>query len=175
MTNHIHLVVDPGEDKENLAKLMKRIAGRQTRYVNKLEDRSGSLWESRYKSSPISSDEYLLMCCRYIELNPVRAGLAENAEDYKWSSCCLKLGLEITGWLDLDPFYFGLGKRKVDRANKYKEWLRQSIPDSELKLTREAAQRGQLTGGSRFVEEVSKKIGRRIELRGQGRPMKEKK
>ena len=66
MTNHVHLVVDPGEDVRNLALLMKRVAGRQTRYANKLEQRSGSLWEGRYKSSPINTDEYLLACCRYV-------------------------------------------------------------------------------------------------------------
>ena len=69
MTNHVHLVIDPGDAPENLALLMKRVAGRQTCYVNKLEKRSGSLWEGRYKSSPINANEYLLACCRYVELN----------------------------------------------------------------------------------------------------------
>lgn len=69
MTNHIHLVIDPGDEPENLALLMKRVAGRQTRFVNKMEKRSGSLWEGRYKSSPINANEFLLACCRYVELN----------------------------------------------------------------------------------------------------------
>jgi len=73
MTNHIHLIVDPGEEPDNLALLMKRVTGRQTRLVNYLEKRTGSLWEGRYKSSPIDTNEYLLACCRYVELNPVRA------------------------------------------------------------------------------------------------------
>jgi putative transposase len=60
MTNHVHLIVDPGEDGGNLARMMKRVAGRQTRYLNKLEKRTGSLWEGRFKSSTISADEYLL-------------------------------------------------------------------------------------------------------------------
>ena len=63
MTNHVHLLIDPGENERNLANLMKRIAGRQTRYVNKIEKRTGSLWEGRYKSSPVSTGEYLLACC----------------------------------------------------------------------------------------------------------------
>ena len=58
MTNHVHLVIDPGEDPDNLARLMKRVAGRQTRYVNRMEQRSGSLWEGRYKSSLIQDDAY---------------------------------------------------------------------------------------------------------------------
>ena len=75
MTNHVHLVIDPGDDPESLSKLMKRVAGRQTRYANKFEGRSGSLWEGRFKSSIISTAEYLTACCRYIELNPLRAGM----------------------------------------------------------------------------------------------------
>ncbi len=61
---------------------MKRVNGRQTAYVNKLEGRSGSLWEGRYKASAIQKDQYLLSCCRYVELNPVRAGMVKEAGDY---------------------------------------------------------------------------------------------
>ena len=86
MTNHVHLVVDPGNDPNSLSLLMKRVAGRQTRLVNKLESRTGSLWESRFKSSAIETDRYLLACCRYVELNPVRAGMVSSPIDYRWSS-----------------------------------------------------------------------------------------
>lgn len=175
MTNHIHLILDPGEDVENLSKLMKRVAGRQTRYINKLKARSGTLWESRYKSSPIGNDEYLMMCCRYIELNPVRAGMVEKPEDYRWSSCRHKLNIKREPWLDDDPFYSLMGSTMEERTTKYIDWLDKAIPDSEIKLIREAAQRGQLTGGSKFVDEISKKIGHRVELRGQGRPRKDEK
>jgi putative transposase len=72
MSNHVHLIVDPREDKANLGKLMKRLAGRQTRVVNYLERRTGTLWEARFKSSPIETDRYLLVCCRYVELNLTR-------------------------------------------------------------------------------------------------------
>ncbi len=60
MTNHVHLVINPGDNPENLGKLMKRVAGRQTRYVNCQEGRSGTLWEGRFKSSPVDSNNYLL-------------------------------------------------------------------------------------------------------------------
>jgi len=73
MSNHVHLVLEPPEETVMLDRLMKRLAGRQTRYVNRLEGRRGTLWESRYKSSPIQTDRYLLACCRYVDLSPVRA------------------------------------------------------------------------------------------------------
>ena len=175
MTNHVHLVIDPGDNPENLALLMKRVAGRQTRYVNALERRSGSLWEGRYKSSPINANEYLLACCRYVELNPVRAGMVHDPAKYRWSSCPAKVGLQKQPWLDLDPFYQSLGKSAAKRSGKYAAWLRETIPEVELKLIREAAQRGQLTANRKFVSELSERIGRRLELRGPGRPRKEEK
>src|SRR5690606_27914972 len=65
MTNHVHLLLAPGEAIAGLANLMKALAARATRYRNRLEGRTGTLWESRYKSSVVESDTYLLACCRY--------------------------------------------------------------------------------------------------------------
>ena len=170
MTNHVHLLVEPTEQSESLALLMKRVAGRQTRYVNKLEGRCGTLWEGRYKSSPVDKDEYLLACGRYIELNPVRAGIAAAPQDYRWSSFQHRAGLVPMGWLDTDPCYSGLGDSDSLRGMRYKQWVEESIPDNEWDLIRKALQRGQLTGSGRFVEEIESKVGKRIETRGQGRP-----
>ena len=172
MTNHVHLVIDPGEDDRSLAQLIKRVAGRQTRYVNKMEKRTGSLWEGRYKSSPISTNEYLPACCRYVELNPVRAGIVGLPEEYRWSSYGVKIGRRKEEWLDFDPFYLGLGRSAKQRAEKYQEWVEGTIPEGEWELIRQSLQRGQLTGGKRFVDEIEKKIDRRVEFRGQGRPKK---
>lgn len=174
MTNHVHLIVDPFQNVVNLALLMKRLAGRQTRYVNKIEKRTGTLWEGRYKSSPIKTEEYLLACCRYVECNPVRAGIVKNPEDYKWSSYRHKTGIEYIEWLDLDPCFNSLGLTQKERENQYKEWVSTSIPHGEWEMIRQAVKKGQLTGSSKFIEEVAIKIGRRIEFRGQGRPKKEK-
>jgi putative transposase len=175
MTNHVHLIIDPCNKVENLALLMKRISGRQTRYVNKIEGRRGTLWEGRYKSSPIKKNEYLLACFRYVEFNPVRAGIVDDPGKYRWSSYKYKVGREDSNWLDLDPCYEGLGTTDKERKQRYKEWVNGSIPEGEWELIRQAVQRGQLTGGRRFIEEIAKKIGRRIEFRGQGRPKESRK
>jgi len=172
MTNHVHLVIDPGNQAENLSLLMKRIAGPQTRYVNKMETRSGTLWEGRFKSSPVNANEYLLACCRYVELNPVRAGMVEEPWQYPWSSCPAKTRNKELPWLDLDPFYMCLGDTAEKRAEGYKRWLSETIPENEWKLIRDATQRGQLTANRRFAREISEKLGRRLELRGPGRPKK---
>ncbi|MBM4314234.1 MAG: transposase [Deltaproteobacteria bacterium] len=172
MINHVHLIVDPGNEAEHLAQLMKRVGGRQTRYVNKMERRTGCLWEGRYKSSPISTDEYLLACCRYVELNPVRAGIVVDPADYRWSSYGIKVGKEKRKWLDLDPCYMGLADNEKDRSETYAAWVKDAIPDGEWNIIRQSLQRGQLTGSSRFVDEIEKKTARRVEFRGQGRPKK---
>lgn len=82
MTNHVHLVVEAGDDGGGISNLMKRLAGRQTRFVNKMEGRPGSLWESHYKISPVDTDAYLLQCCRYVKLNPVKAGMVGRPVDW---------------------------------------------------------------------------------------------
>ena len=175
MANHVHLIVVPGNEEKSLSFLMKRIAGRQTRYVNKLEKRSGTLWEGRYKSSPISTNEYLLACSRYIELNPVRAGIVAEPESYRWSSYGAKVGRAEQEWLDLDFQYLGLATTAAERQLKYRDFVRETIPESETERIRQAVQRGQLTGKQRFIEEMEMKVGRRIEFRGPGRPGKARK
>lgn len=173
MTNHVHLLLAPGEDASALGQLMKGLAGRMTRYRNKLEGRSGTLWESRYKSSVVETDIYLLACSRYIELNPVRAQMIGRAEDYPWSSYPLRLKETAqNNWLDESPSFKELGLDHSARLARYIEFMDQATPRSELQLIRGALQRGQLTGSSRFTDEIENITGRRISQRSRGRPAK---
>lgn len=120
MTNHVHLLLAP-ETIAGLGQLMKRLAGGQTRYHNTLEGRSGTLWESRYKSSPVDTDDYLLACARYIDLNPVRAKMTTQPEDYPWSSCRHRIGVSTCDWLDHDPCYLALGTADIQRQRRYRQ------------------------------------------------------
>lgn len=166
------LVIDPDAKARNIALLMKRVTGRQTRYVNALEKRTGSLWEGRYKSSPISTDEYLLACCRYVELNPIRAGIASDPSEYKWSNYRDRIGLHREHWLDEDPCYAVLAQSRKKREERYEAWVKNFVPEGEWELICKSLQRGQLTGSNRFIDEIETKINYRIESRGQGRPRK---
>ena len=85
MTNHVHLLVTP-ETPDGPARLMQSIGRRYVQYMNRSYKRSGSLWEGRYKSSVVQAETYLLACMRYIELNPVRAGMVSDHCLYRWSS-----------------------------------------------------------------------------------------
>ena len=171
MTNHIHLIVDPGEDPESLAILIKKVAARQTRYVNRLEKSTGTIWEGRYRSSPICKDTYLLACSRYIEMNPVRANIVAEPGDYLWSSFREKTRGQIEV-IDLDQGYISLGGDDETRRKSYHEWVMSSVPEGEWQRVHEAAQRGHLTGDERFQQIVAERIGIRLDFRKPGRPKK---
>jgi putative transposase len=171
MTNHVHLLLMPSDNK-GLGLLMKRLAGRQTRYRNKLEGRSGTLWESRYKSSIVDAEAYLLACVRYIELNPVRANIVADPIDYTWSSYSYRVGKGDYFWLDEIPEIHSKSGEEDESLYCYESYIKDTIPQGEWDLIRMAVRRNQLTGNSRFTAEIDKITGRRIEFRGQGRPVK---
>ena len=85
MTNHVHIVVTP-QGETDISIFMKKVAQRYTQFVNRTHGRSGTLWEGRFKSSLIDSEQYLLRCYRYVEMNPVRAGMVDHPGHYPWSS-----------------------------------------------------------------------------------------
>lgn len=146
MTNHVHLLLAPGGETASVGRLMQRLAGRQARCRDDPGRRIGTLWESRYKSSPVESDAYLLACSRYIELNPVRARMVEDPAHYRWSSCAHHLGMANCDWLDDDPCYLSLGSDAAQRRDRYREFLCAAIPSNEWGVIREAVRRGRVTG-----------------------------
>lgn len=170
MTNHVHRISNPNNEPENLGKLMKRLAGRQTRYVNHQENRSGSLWEGRYKSSPIETNAYLLSCLRYVERNPIKSGMVKSVADYEWSSYSQHAGLTENKWIDDDPIYLSLANEQEARQQRYMNYVNEVGSEQENQLIQNGLQRNQLTGSARFIDEVESRLGVRIEQRGQGRP-----
>ncbi len=172
MTNHIHLIVEPGDDAQTVSELMKRLAGRQAAFVNKQEGRSGALWEGRFKASPVQRDTYLLACCRYVEMNPVRANMVSGPRQYKWSSYRERIKLEKRDMLDNAPSYLALSDDEGVRIKRYQAYLKQGATDKELALLRSAWSRNQLTGNQRFIDEIEQRVGLRIVNRGRGRPVK---
>jgi putative transposase len=169
MTNHVHLLLEPST-ATGLAFLMKRLAGRHALHRNRVEKRSGALWEGRYKSSLVQNDRHLLACCRYIELNPVRARIVAAAEDYPWSSCRARLGYTKSAALDLDPVYQEFGTDESTRRQRYRAFLNDAVPDGEWEMIRAAVQRGQLTASTAFAKQIATTLQRAIESRGPGRP-----
>lgn len=171
MTNHIHLIVQASKDPSSIGQLMKHLAGRQTRFVNKQEKRTGSLWDGRYKVSPIENDQYLLQCCRYVELNPVKAGMVNGASDYRWSSYRILFDDVDDPLLDFSSGFIGLARTHAERLKRYEVFVNDLVAASrEHSFLQSVVERNQLTGSARFVDEVEARIGLRIEHRAQGRP-----
>jgi putative transposase len=127
-------------------------------------------FRGRYKSSPIETDRYLMACSRYVELNPVRARIVSAPQDYDWASFNHKIGRWRVTWLDEDPCYASLGAQRSERESRYREWVTSTVPEGEWELIRLAVQRGQLSGSRRFRKEIERRLGRRVESRGPGRP-----
>lgn len=138
--------------------------------MNKQERRSGALWEGRFKASPVQRDAYLLACCRYVETNPVRASMVAGPRQYRWSSYRECMGLTGRGLLDRHASYLALADGEVQRRERYQVYMRQRASDHEIALLRSAWTRNQLTGNRRFIDEVERRIGQRIEFRGRGKP-----
>lgn len=162
MTNHVHLLLAPS-DYKGIGQLMKRLAGRQTRYRNKLENRRGTLWEGRYKSSVVDAEEYLMACVRYIELNPVRAKLVNDPGDYPWSSYWERVSGTTDGLLCALPF----------DCRDHKKFVRSHISDGEWALIRQALHGNHVTGSEMFCKHIEHAMNRRLQQRRPGRPRKE--
>ncbi len=170
MDNHVHLVVNPRDDAARLSALMKRLAGRHSRRINAANGWSGSLWESRFKCSPIDSERYLLACGRYVDQNPVRARMVSKAADFKWSSFHARAGLDECPFLDPDPSLAALSPCSTRRAELYRALVATPLPASDLQLIRAASQRNQLTGDDAFVERMAHERGLDVPSRPRGRP-----
>jgi len=174
MPNHIHLILESSQSSGNLAKYVKLIAQKYAQYINKRYKRTGTLWEGKFKSSAISKDDYLLACSRYIEMNPVRANMVAEPEDYIWCSFRYKIG-ESDGseLLDPDPLYADLGNNIIERQNNYRKRFKEYMPSQEWDLIREAINKGSIFGNDNFKDSMIKLLGKELNIRRRGRPKKE--
>ena len=119
MTNHIHLVLQAGDIP--LSGGMQNLSFRYTRWINWREQRTGHLFQGRYNAVLVDGDSYLLELVRYIHLNPVRAGMVDNPEEYPWSSHRAYLGKELLPWLTTEQVLGQFGKSSVTARKVYKE------------------------------------------------------
>lgn len=168
MTNHIHFLVTPKAD-DSISRVMKTVGSRYAQYINKKYKRTGTLWEGRHKSSLIQSERYLLTCYRYIELNPVRAGMVDQPEEYKWSS----YGANAWGdssWLTAHYEYLRLGSDIVARAGVYRELFRYQLNNTDIDNMRKSTHYCQPLGDERFGEFILQQYGVQSGQMHRGRP-----
>lgn len=171
MTNHVHLLATPG-DREGISRMMQYVGRRYVPYVNHTYGTSGSLWEGRYKASLISDEEYLLACMRYIELNPVRAGMVNAPGQYRWSSYRHNAQGNDDRLLTGHPLYTSLGRTKTSRGEAYKALFKAHLDKEQLKDIRAAWQTGTPLGNTHFKERIERKLKTKIGQARRGRPSK---
>jgi len=171
MTNHVHLLLTP-PTPDAVSALMISLGRRYVQYINKTYRRTGTLWDSRYKSSLVQADVYLLLCQRYIELNPVRAGMVDDPVHYRWSSYRANGMGQADALLTAHPVYAALGRDDALRLSAYRALFRPELENEAIGDIRMALNQGQPLGNSRFIDSIERATGQRREPRPRGRPRK---
>lgn len=172
MTNHVHLLLT-SRKLDGASSLMKHLGQRYVQYVNRTYKRSGTLWEGRFRSSIVQAESYLLRCQRYIELNPVRAGMVEHPADYRWSSFSANAMAKSDHLITPHPAYLALANDDAVRRAAYLEMFRNVLDASELEQIRSAGNAGYALGNDSFRKEIALALGRRAGPGKPGRPLKE--
>jgi putative transposase len=160
MTNHVHLLLTPTE-ADGASRLMKDVAQRYAQYVNRKLGRSGTLWDGRFKSSIVDSQTYLLRCHRYIELNPVRAGIVPRPSDYLWSSFGTNALGSYSTLITSHERYLALGNSNAERRATYLDMFRAVPCEDELRRIRDAINAGFAIGSESFIAQLEAAMGRR--------------
>jgi putative transposase len=170
MTNHVHLLCTP-KNSTAISQMMQSLGRMYVMYFNKNYHRSGTLWEGRYRSCLVQEESYLLQLYRYIELNPVRAGMVKDPADYSWSSYqCNGLGKQAK-MLKQHLLYLQLGETDKQRQSSYRELFKYHVDGELLADIRQAANKGLILGNDRFVEEVEALTGKQLREGKRGRPV----
>jgi putative transposase len=169
MTNHVHLLVTPRGD-HGVSRMMQSLGRRYVRYFNKRHCRTGTLWEGRYRSSLVDTGSYVLACYRYIEFNPVRAGLVGSPGDYRWSSHRAVAFGQPDGLVTLHDALLNLGSDDTSRRKAYRGLFEAPMTGTELDEIRLAVNREGVLGSEVFKRRLEQKSGRRIGPGKPGRP-----
>jgi putative transposase len=160
------------ESADGASSLMKHLGQRYVQTFNRKHRRTGTLWDGRFRSFPIDSERYLITCQRYIELNPVRAGMVRHPRDYRWSSYSTNAEGMPSTLLTPHFTYRALAGSDQERLASYRALFGTALSDAELKAIRESVNSGIALGSKAFVAELEKRLNRRIARGKAGRPRK---
>jgi putative transposase len=171
MTNHVHLLMTPSAAGQ-IGHLMQSLGRRYVRYVNDRYHRTGTLWEGRYKSSPVDSETYLLHCYRYIELNPVRARMTTDPLHYPWSSHASNAFGRDDPLIRPHETYLALGADRQQRCTAYRALTLEALSPDDVEAIRSHLQRQHALGPDRFRVAIKAQLSRRDGPAKIGRPRK---
>lgn len=171
MDNHFHLLATP-ETGDSLPQMMQAVGRAYVRYFNLRHQRTGTLWEGRYRSNLIEGERYLLACMVYIDLNPVRAGMVSQASDHPWSSHRHCIGQGSDKLVTLHALYWALGNTPFDREAAYLELVRTGLGTKQSDELTRTALSGWALGTEGFLDELRQGTTRRVSPAKPGRPFK---
>jgi len=171
MTNHVHLLVTPPEEGA-VGAMMQDVGRRYVRIINTIHERTGSLWEGRFKSSLIDSERYLLVCHRYIEANPVRAGMVRHAAQHPWSSYEHFAGSRTDAAISEHPLYLALGTSSGERHLTFRALSNEPLAERVLEEIRTAINTDSALGSEEFLDDAEGMLGRSVRPSKRGRPAK---
>lgn len=169
MSNHVHLLISADHHRAP-GKLMKMLGQRYVQHFNRRYSRSGTLWEGRYRSCPTQTERYFLVCQRYIELNPVRAGMVKNPADYRWSSYHANALAAESKLVTPHEIYLRLGTDPTARRAAYQALFQAALAPEMLEHIRQATNGNFALGDSNFAEEIATSSGRQTKPGKSGRP-----
>ena len=171
MDDHVHLLVTPA-GTEGLSRMMQALGRNYVGWFNHRHQRSGTLWEGRFRSGLIEAGTWLLPCMRYIELNPLRAGMVADAAAYRWSSARHHLGQATDALLTDHALFWSLGNTPFDREAAWRDFLGQPVAAAEVQQITASCLRGWALGSASFLERMNEVAGRRLAPAKRGRPRK---
>lgn len=171
MDNHLHLLLTPA-DADALSRMMQSLGRRYVGWFNARHHRSGTLWEGRFRAGVVEGERHLLACMRYIELNPVRAGLCGEAVQWPWSSAAHHLGQSRNPLITEHQMYWALGNTPFEREHAYREFLAQGVGRLEQTELTEAVLRGRPLGSEVFLRSLAVDHAAVVVRRPRGRPRK---
>ncbi len=171
MDNHLHLLLTLSAAAD-LSRMMQSLGRRYVGWFNARHRRSGTLWEGRFRAGLIEGERHLLACMRYIELNPVRAGLCVEPAHWPWSSAAHHLGLSRNGLITEHEMYWSLGNTPFEREHAYREFLGQGVSLSEQASFTDAALRGRPVASEAFLKPLVADHEAVVVRRPRGRPRK---
>ena len=169
MTNHVHLLVTP-RMATSIPRMIISLGRRYVQHINRTYHRTGTLWDSRYKSSLIQSESHLLTCQRYIEFNPVRAAMVADPALYRWTSLRAHAFGKTDPLLTAHSTYMAIGKTSRERQAAYRALFADTIPQSEIDAIRKALNHNHPLGTMAFKVQVERMTGIRCVPRPRGRP-----
>jgi REP-associated tyrosine transposase len=172
MTNHVHLLMTQAHENIGISQVMQHIGRLYVAHINKTYRRSGTLWEGRHKASLVDADTYLLMCYRYIELNPVVANLVTSPDQYRWSSYTWHAWGQPNPRVTDHMLYDTLDQDSQTRQQTYRELFKHQIPEVDIHQIRKALAYNYPLGNDRFREQIETALGRRVGQNQRGRPKK---